>query len=96
MIAVRLHALARRFRRPVRIVRSALEGVVDRSMGIEASEAAVAGTMSREIEGAALHRPSGWLATWRTFRSELDGGTGAFLDLGCGAGRSLVIAARFP
>jgi SAM-dependent methyltransferase len=96
MAAGRLHALARRFRRPVRIVRSALEGVVDRAMGIEASEAAVAGSISREIEGAALHRPSAWFGTWRTFRAELDDATGAFLDLGCGAGRSLIIAARFP
>ena len=85
-----------RFRRPVRIARSALEGVVDRAMGIEASEAAVAGRCEATIEGAALHRPSGWFATWRTFHAELDEATGAFLDLGCGAGRSLVVAARFP
>ncbi len=81
----------------MRTLRSAGEGVVDRAMGISASEAAVAADAgSAHIEEVALHRPSAWWSTWRTFRSELDSGTGAFLDLGCGAGRALVVAARFP
>ena len=84
-------------RRSVRKARSAVERIPDEIMGVSGSEAALAGRMgSKRIEGVVWHRSSGWWMLWHTFRSELGADSGAFLDLGCGAGRSLVLAARFP
>lgn len=86
-----------RWLRPAyRMLRRALELVRDRLLRVETAGHARLEDLGLGNPDRADYEPSGWLDLGRVLRRLEIGRDDVFVDLGCGKGRVMLLAARYP
>jgi SAM-dependent methyltransferase len=81
---------------PYRFSRAAVSLAIDRALGVSTTLMRNEVDISLDQRAGAPHKPAGCTTLWRIFR-HLDAGPNDVLyDVGCGNGRALLVAWRFP
>jgi SAM-dependent methyltransferase len=83
-------------RLPYRLGRAAVSLVIDRALGVSTTLMRNEVGISLDQPADFLHGPAGWTTLWRIFRHLDVGPDDVLYDVGCGNGRPLLVAWRFP
>lgn len=86
----------RGLRRPYRMLQRTLGRIGDRALGIETTDGARLVDLGVEAMDREDYHPAGWLDLARILRRDEVAPDDVFLDLGCGKGRVVLMAARYP
>jgi SAM-dependent methyltransferase len=70
--------------------------VVDRALGVETAEMVQLAEVGLDAPDRVHYQPAGWLDLPRILRRDEVTADDVFLDLGCGKGRAVLMAARYP
>ena len=84
-------------RRPYLTIEKTLSAkVVDRVLGVETTEMVRLAELGLDAMDRVHYEPAGWLDLARILRPDKVTGDDVFVDLGCGKGRVVLMAARYP
>jgi len=89
----RIYALRKSYR-PLEQTLSAK--VVDRALGVETTDMVHLAELDLDAPDRVDYQPAGWLDLPRILRRDEVTADDVFLDLGCGKGRVVLMAARYP